>query len=82
MPISLGDSLGWQHENDIFSVGMLVIPTGVGDQFFSQPLRLPDHLLADAARFDNIVEALVTSLALRRPGKSTGSRMEPLAVSP
>lgn len=59
VPIYLGDSLGWQQANDILSVDMLVIPTEVGDQFFSEPLRFPDPLLQDAARFDHIVEALV-----------------------
>jgi type I restriction-modification system DNA methylase subunit len=59
VPVYLGDSLGWQQSDDILSVDMLVIPTEVGDQFFSAPLRFPDHLLQDSARFDQIVEALV-----------------------
>lgn len=59
VPVYLGDSLGWQQAEDILSVDMLVIPTEVGDQLFSAPLRFPNQLLQDAARFDQVVEALV-----------------------
>lgn len=59
VPVYLGDSLGWHQEHDILSVDMLVIPTEVGDQLLSYPLRFPDRLLQDAARFDDLVEALV-----------------------
>ncbi|MDX6309815.1 MAG: hypothetical protein QOI06_2861 [Nocardioidaceae bacterium] len=85
VPIYLGDSLGWQQENDIFSVGMLVIPTEVGDQFFSEPLRLPEHLLADAARFDNIVEALVNEsgiAASRKTDRLSDGAARRLALAP
>jgi SAM-dependent methyltransferase len=72
VPVYLGDSLGWNQAEDILSVGMLVIPTEVGDQLFSEPLRFPDHLLTDAARFDNLVESLVDE-AGRAAGMSTSA---------
>ena len=70
VPVYLGDSLGWHQEHDILSVDMLVIPTEVGDQLLSYPLRFPDHLLQDAARFDDLVEALVNESGLAA-GKTT-----------
>ncbi|WP_139982976.1 Eco57I restriction-modification methylase domain-containing protein [Nocardioides litoris] len=59
VPIYLGDSLGWDQREDLMSVDHLVIPTDVGDQLASADLRFPEHLLADSARFDAIVESLV-----------------------
>lgn len=70
VPIYLGDSLGWHQEHDILSVDMLVIPTDVGDQLLSHPLRFPEHLLQDAARFDDLVEVLVNESGLAA-GKGT-----------
>lgn len=72
VPVYLGDSLGWQQADDILSVDMLVIPTEVGDQLFSAPLRFPDHLLQDAAHFDNVVEALVYESGRSKGGTTTG----------
>ncbi|MEP7738888.1 ribonuclease H-like domain-containing protein [Nocardioides sp. 31GB23] len=59
VPVYLGDSLGWDQDDDILSVDMLIVPTDVGDQFFSHPLRFPSHLLEDSGRFDDLVETLV-----------------------
>lgn len=70
VPVYLGDSLGWNQAEDILSVDMLVIPTEVGDQIFSEPLRFPEELLQDAARFDNLVTALVDE-SERAAGKPT-----------
>ena len=72
VPVYLGDSLGWQQADDILSVDMLVIPTEVGDQLFSEPLRFPDQLLQDAARFDQIVEALVEESGRAKGTTTTG----------
>lgn len=71
VPVYLGDSLGWQQADDILSVDMLVIPTEVGDQLFSEPLRFPEHLLDDAARFDRIVEALVAESGRAKDTKTS-----------
>ncbi|GLC63031.1 hypothetical protein PLESTB_001973500 [Pleodorina starrii] len=60
VPVYLGDSIGWDQHEDLLSVGHLVIQTDEGDQLFPTELRFPDHLLDDAARFDELVETLVT----------------------
>jgi len=59
VPIYLGDSLGWDQREDLLSLNQLVIPTEVGDQLLSHELRFDEHLLADSARFDAIIQALV-----------------------
>lgn len=59
VPIYLGDSLGWDQGEDLLSVEYLVIPTEVGDQLLSGELRFKDHLLSDAAVFDDLVQSLV-----------------------
>lgn len=71
VPVYLGDSLGWDQRSDLFSAHALVVPTEEGDQLFSSELRFPEHLLTDAARFDDLVEALVTE-AGRAAGTDTG----------
>lgn len=58
VPIYLGDSLGWNQQQALLTVDTLVIPTDVGDQLLSAPLRFPQHLLADSARFGQIVTEL------------------------
>ena len=75
VPIYLGDSLGWDQAEDILSVDMLIIPTETGDQLFSAPLRFPDHLLDDAARFDDLVEQLVDEA-----GRAAGTAVNSLSA--
>lgn len=70
VPVYLGDSLGWDQREDLISMDHLVIPTEVGDQLLSGELRFPEHLLADAAVFDDLVESLVGESG-RAAGKST-----------
>lgn len=70
VPVYLGDSLGWEQRDDLLSLDQLVIPTNVGDQILSGELRFPDHLLADSAIFDQLVEALVDESG-RAANKST-----------
>lgn len=75
VPVYLGDSLGWDQEEDLLSLGHLVVKTEVGDQVFSTELRFADHLLADAARFDDLVQALVDE-----SGRAAGTRTAALAA--
>lgn len=76
VPIYLGDSLGWDlREEDLLSSGYLAIATEVDDQIaapglWSHDLRFPDHLLANSATFDDLVQTLVDESA-RAAGKST-----------
>lgn len=76
VPIYLGDSLGWtQREEDILTVGHLVIPTETGEHLLSGELRFPDHLLADGAVFDSLINSLVDE-AGRAAGKATSKLSE------
>lgn len=70
VPVYLGDSLGWEQHEDLLTLDYLVIPTDTGDQLIAGELRFADHLLADSANFDNIVEALVDESG-RAAGKKT-----------
>ena len=60
VPVYLGDSIQWTQRVDLFSEGQLLIPTGSGDQLFEDELRFPDHLLANAAWFDRLVDELAS----------------------
>ncbi|WP_141216748.1 ribonuclease H-like domain-containing protein [Rhodococcus sp. 15-2388-1-1a] len=70
VPVYLGDSLGWDQRNDLLTVDYLVIPTDTGDQLITGELRFADHLLADSASFDDLVQALVDESG-RAAGKKT-----------
>jgi len=69
VPVYLGDSLQWSQRNDLFSEGFLVIPTGTGSQLFEQELRFPEHLMANAGRFDQLVEELTNAAGNRSRAK-------------
>lgn len=87
VPVYLGDSLGWDQQDDLLSSGHMVIPTETGDQLLSTELRFPDHLLADAARFDDLVQALVdesgraaVSHSKRKPSRLSEGTLRRLAI--
>ncbi|ODQ95154.1 Eco57I restriction-modification methylase domain-containing protein [Mycolicibacterium holsaticum] len=75
VPVYLGDSLGWDQREDLLTVDYLVIPTDTGDQLLSGELRFADHLLADSANFDDLVQALVDESG-RAAGKKTNRLSE------
>jgi SAM-dependent methyltransferase len=58
VPVYLGDSIQWTQRADLFSEGHLLISTGFGEQIFEDELRFPDHLLANAAWFDRLIDEL------------------------
>ena len=66
VPVYLGDSLQWEQKLDLWSSDHLVIPTDDGAELFASELRFPDHLLADAARFDRLVQQLADLAAKPR----------------
>ncbi|MFC3981721.1 N-6 DNA methylase [Streptosporangium jomthongense] len=66
VPIYLGDSVQWTQRVDLFSQGNLLISTGTGSQIFEDELRFPDHLLADAGRFDRLVSEMASLAAKNR----------------
>lgn len=75
VPVYLGDSLGWDQREDLMSVEHLVIPTEVGDQLLSGELRFAEHLLTNAASFDDLVQSLVDESG-RAAGKTTSKLSE------
>lgn len=87
VPVYLGDSLGWDQHDDLLSYGHMVIPTDTGDQLLTSELRFPDHLLDDAARFDNLVHALVEesgraafSKAKKKPSRLSEGTLRRLGI--
>ena len=70
VPVYLGDSVQWTQKADLFSGGHLLISTGFGEQFFEDELRFPEHLLANAAWFDRLVDELAV-LAIKPRAKGT-----------
>lgn len=70
VPIYLGDSLGWDQREDLLTVDYVVIPTESDDKLITGELRFPDHLLADAKQFDELVQSLIEE-SERAVGKST-----------
>jgi SAM-dependent methyltransferase len=70
VPVYLGDSLGWDYREDLLTIDHLVIPTQSAEMLLSGELRFADHLLADSARFDEIVQSLVDESG-RAAGKKT-----------
>jgi SAM-dependent methyltransferase len=76
VPIYLGDSLQWGQEKTLFDTDDLVVRTAEGGQRFTDELRFPRALLADAGRFDQ----LVGELAERSTGTAGHSEKALVAV--
>ena len=70
VPVYLGDSIQWTQRVDLFSEGHLLISTGFGEQIFEDELRFPDHLLANAAWFDRLIDELA-GLAIKQRAQGT-----------
>ncbi|MGW3363676.1 N-6 DNA methylase [Streptosporangium canum] len=69
VPIYLGDSMQWSQRVDLFTEGYLLISAGTGSQILEDELRFPDHLLADAGRFDRLISELASLASKKRaPG--------------
>lgn len=61
IPVFLGDSLQWrEQQGDLWNAGNLVIRADDDRELFASQLRFPDALLADAQRFDRLVNELAT----------------------
>jgi len=85
VPVYLGDSVQWAQQVDLFSAGQLLIPTGTGGQLFEDELHFPDHLLADAGRFDRLVEEMASLATRPRPAgnvPSLSALFKRLAIAP
>ena len=74
IPVYLGDSLQWQEQSrDLWSAGNLTVRANEDQELFDSDLRFPDGLLDDAARFDELVDALANRAASRRVGAAVPS---------
>lgn len=85
VPVYLGDSVQWAQKVDLFSAGQLLIPTGTGGQLFEDELHFPDHLLADAGRFDRLIDEMASLATRPRPAGSVpslGALFKRLVVAP
>ncbi len=76
VPVYLGDSLQWGHDDSLLSAGGLTLQTGTGAQLFVSELRFPHALLDDADTFDRLVSELTDKAANRAPGSSAPSLRE------
>lgn len=70
IPVYLGDSIQWEQRDDLLSASGLSISTASGLFEYADALRLPDSLLADASRFDQIVRELADKAARRAAGSN------------
>lgn len=69
VPVFLGDAVQWRREEPtLLSGGNLVIETDDRKQLFESELRFPEELLEDPGRFNQIVEAMASRAANRKPG--------------
>lgn len=69
VPVYLGDAVQWGQERTLINVDALTVRTEEGGTLFAEQLQFPEHLLADAGRFDRLVADLAT-MASTRPRRS------------
>lgn len=85
VPVFLGDSLQWrEQQRNLWDAGNLVINADDDRELFASQLRFPDALLADAQRFDQLVNDLANRAAdprLRGPQALTSVFVR-LAIAP
>lgn len=70
IPVYLGDSIQWRHEQSLLSEGHVAVKTSEGGGLFSEDLRFPERTLADADTFDRLVTALTNRAT--DPGRPRG----------
>ena len=69
VPVYLGDSIQWGQEQTLLSAEALAVPIDAGASLFSSELRFPRALVADAGRFDALVNDLAEAASRRPAGK-------------
>ncbi len=67
VPVYLGDSVRWEQDETLLSGGGVMIRTSDAD-LFSRELRFPEAALADAGRFDRLVDELMDQAVGRERG--------------
>jgi SAM-dependent methyltransferase len=74
IPVYLGDSMQWrQIHGHLWAHGKLTIETDDQRELVGSELQFPERLLADSARFDDLVQQLVTKASARKPGAAVPS---------
>ena len=66
IPVYLGDSIQLNQSTSVLSSAGMTIHTTDGLEFFARELSFPESVVADAARFDRLVDELATKAAVRR----------------
>ena len=67
IPVYLGNSIQWQEQQlDLMTSGNLVIHADDKKDLFGDELRFPDHLLEDAAKFDQLVNELASKASSKK----------------
>ncbi|MGH8995691.1 MAG: N-6 DNA methylase, partial [Acidimicrobiales bacterium] len=67
VPVYLGDSLQWEQRGELLSSVGVSVPTSTGLFEHTDALRLPEAVLADPGRFDQLVRELADKAADRTP---------------
>lgn len=67
IPIYLGDSIQYAQDARVLSPGGITVYTTDGLELFEQALMFPEAVVADAGRFDQLVEELAFKASDRRP---------------
>lgn len=67
VPVYLGDSIRWQQDETLLAKGGITIYTTDGAELFDRELHFPERVVADAGRFDQLVEELADRAASRKP---------------
>ncbi|MCC6225321.1 MAG: SAM-dependent DNA methyltransferase [Microthrixaceae bacterium] len=79
IPVYIGDSMQWQSEDSLLSATGITIYTSDGAELFSRELRFPAGVLADASRFDQLVDELANKASSRAPGSRPPSLRQTFA---
>src|SRR5262249_105367 len=65
VPVYLGDSIQLNESTSILSPAGVTVTTTDQLEFFASELRLPESVVADAARFDHLINELAERAATR-----------------
>jgi len=66
VPVYLGDTVQWRHEQSLLSEGKVAVKTSEGSGLFSEELVFPETVLADADLFDRLVAELTARATIDR----------------
>jgi SAM-dependent methyltransferase len=68
VPVYLGDSVRWDHDDSLLSAGGIRIPTSDAAELFARELFFPGRVVADATRFDQLIAELSRRASERSRG--------------